>query len=117
MSRSLVQTAAKLLAKAESTTSDHEAIALVERSYSLLAKAITEYDRDHPDGEGGVRRRERRRLTERRRRSRSDNGNRSNSSNQSGPPDPGRTGDPIARYRGAAGDGGYAWRRGIDVNL
>ena len=40
MSREMVQTAAKLLAKAQSTTSDHEAIALVERSYGLLADVI-----------------------------------------------------------------------------
>ncbi|MGH9018448.1 MAG: hypothetical protein ACRDY1_11930, partial [Acidimicrobiales bacterium] len=66
MSRELVETAAKLLAKAQSTTSDYEAIALVERSYSLLADAINAYDQQH-DTTPGARRRERRRLSERRR--------------------------------------------------
>ncbi len=68
----MVQTAAKLLAKAQSTTSDHEAIALVERSYRLLAKAINAYDAQYDNGAGSPRRRERRRLHERRRRARSD---------------------------------------------
>ena len=65
MAQPHVQTAAKLLAKAQSTTSDPEAIALVERSYGLLARAITAYDLEH---DHGPRRRERRRLPDRRRR-------------------------------------------------
>ncbi len=108
MSREMVQTAAKLLAKAQSTTSDHEAIALVERSYSLLAKAISEYDQQHPSGSGGLRRRERRRLNDRRRRPRSED---------AGPDAAVRRADPIARYRGTAEHTGYSWRRGIDVQL
>jgi hypothetical protein len=112
MGREMVQTAAKLLAKAQSTTSDHEAIALVERSYGLLAQVINAYDEEHDTVAGGPRRRERRRLYERRRRPRADSG--------TAPVDTGagaekRT-DVIARYRGA-GDGGYARRRGIDVRL
>jgi hypothetical protein len=115
MSRELVDTAAKLLAKAQSTTSEHEAIALVERSYSLLAQAINAYDQAQ-DAAGGVRRRERRRLYERRRRPRADSGESGGaaaSSDGSG----GRTGDPVARYRRAAADGGSSWRRRIDITL
>ncbi len=113
MSREMVQTAAKLLAKAQSTTSDYEAIALVERSYALLAQVINAYDLENEDGEGGWRRRERRRLRERRRRARSDaaggDADRSGSA--------GRTGESIARYRRTAGDSGSSWRRRIDVKL
>jgi len=108
MSRELVQTAGKLLAKAQSTTSDHEAIALVERSYSLLAQVITAYDQEHPSGSGGARRRERRRLYERRRRSRTDGA-------KSGSDSVDRTDDSIARYRRIAA--GSSRRRGIDVEL
>jgi hypothetical protein len=115
MSRELVQTAAKLLAKAQSTTSDHEAVALVERSYSLLAQVITAYDEQHPTGPGGARRRERRRVNERRRRARSDAAaTETTTAAESGSAD--RSG-AIARYRRAAGDGGHSWRRGIDVRL
>jgi hypothetical protein len=109
MSREMVQTAAKLLAKAQSTTSDHEAIALVERSYRLLAKAINEYDVKYDNGAGSPRRRERRRLQERRRRARSDAGSAVEEKAPVG------TVDSIDRYRGAVGD--YSWRRGIDVRL
>jgi hypothetical protein len=114
MSRELVQTAAKLLAKAQSTTSDFEAIALVERAYGLLADVINVYDQEQDNAKGGARRRERRRLHERRRRSRAD------AVNGAQEDQPGSTvgqRDSIARYRGAAGDGGYGWRRGIDVRL
>jgi hypothetical protein len=113
MSREMVQTAAKLLAKAQSTTSDHEAIALVERSYGLLAQVINAYDLEHDTVAGGPRRRERRRLYERRRRPRSDAGPAPEDS-AAGSASPT---DVIARYRGAGGDGGYALRRGIDVQL
>jgi hypothetical protein len=109
MGREMVQTAAKLLAKAQSTTSDHEAIALVERSYRLLAKAINDYDAQYDNGAGSPRRRERRRLHERRRRARAE---RSAASEETAPA--GQV-DSIARYRGTA-DGG-SWRRGIDVRL
>ena len=108
MSREMVQTAAKLLAKAQSTTSDHEAIALVERSYRLLAKAINAYDAQYDNG-SGPRRRERRRLQERRRRARAEAGTVAEERI------PTKAGDSIARYRGTA-DGG-SWRRGIDVRL
>jgi hypothetical protein len=65
--RSGIKTAARLLAKAESTDSDHEAIALAERSYSLLAETINAYDLA-VESQGGLfaRRRERRRLRDRR---------------------------------------------------
>jgi len=114
MSWEAVETAAKLLAKAQSTTSDHEAIALVERSYALLAQVINVYDQEHPNGSGGARRRERRRLHERRRRPRSESTTTA-TGEASGSTD--RSGESIARYRGAAGDSGYSWRRGIDVQL
>jgi len=44
LDRSGIRRAAKLLAKAASTDSDDEAIALTLRSYSLLADAINAYD-------------------------------------------------------------------------
>ncbi len=111
MSREMVRTAAKLLAKAQSTTSDFEAIALVERSYGLLAEVITAYDQTHDNGPAALRRRERRRLRERRRRPRTDAVN-----GPEGELGPARTVDSIARYRGESDDG-YSWRRGIDVVL
>jgi hypothetical protein len=114
MSREMIQTAAKLLAKAQSTTSEHEAIALIERSYGLLAQVINAYDLKHDNVPGGPRRRERRRLYERRRRPRTDDVT-TGSDVSSVSSD--RTGDSIARYRRAAGDGGYSWRRGVDVVL
>jgi hypothetical protein len=97
------------LAKAQSTTSEHEAVALVERAYSLLAQVITEYDEAWAASTGGMRRRERRRLQERRRRARPEKAN--------AVEQPARTVDSIDRYRGAASDGAYSWRRGIDVKL
>jgi hypothetical protein len=113
MSRELVQTAAKLLAKAQSTTSEFEAIALVERSYGLLAQVINEFDLKY-DGSAGGRRRERRRLHERRRRPRSDSVN-GETEDRTGAA--ALVGDSIARYRRASGDGGSSRRRGIDVSL
>jgi hypothetical protein len=115
MSREMVQTAAKLLAKAQSTTSDHEAIALVERSYALLAQVINAYDLEHDNPNSGARRRERRRLYERRRRARADAAG--GGQVDGGVEPPARTVDSIARYRGAGSDGGYSRRRGIDVRL
>lgn len=65
--RSGIKTAARLLAKAESTDSDYEAIALAERSYSLLADTINAYDLAVDSQTGFLaRRRERRRLRDRR---------------------------------------------------
>jgi hypothetical protein len=60
---------AKLLDKASSTQYEAEALALVERSYSLLAELITRYD--HENQGGASRRRERRLLSDRRRGTRS----------------------------------------------
>lgn len=114
MSRELVQTAAKLLAKAQSTTSEYEAIALVERSYGLLAQVINEFDLKHDGSPGGGRRRERRRLHERRRRLRSDV---VNGGTEDGTGSPALIGDSIARYRRVSGEGGSSRRRGIDVSL
>ncbi|HVC69108.1 MAG TPA: DUF2786 domain-containing protein [Acidimicrobiales bacterium] len=107
MNQAKVETASKLLAKAESTTSDYEAVALVERAYSLLAQVITEFD-ESVTGAAGVRRRERRRLQERRRRTRQ--------SPVAAVDQPDRAIDSIDRYRGTIGDG-YSRQRGIDVKL
>jgi hypothetical protein len=110
MSRATLETAAKLLAKAQSTTSDHEAIALVERSYGLLAQVINAYDLEQG---AGSRRRERRRLQERRRRRPDLVGG-----TLAGPvAAPTRTVDSIARYSRAVGDGSHSWHRGVDVVL
>ncbi len=106
MGRATVETAAKLLAKAQSTTSDEEAMALVERCYELLARVINAHDEANPVT--GQRRRERRRLAERRRRARAD----AKDATASGP-----TEDSLARYRHLAGDGTYSWRSGVDVSL
>ncbi len=65
LDRSGIGTAMRLLAKAESTDSDHEAIALAVRSYSLLADTINAYDLAN-SASSGTRRRERRRLWDRR---------------------------------------------------
>jgi hypothetical protein len=61
-----VRTAVQLLAKAESTDIDAEAIAFVERSYRLLAQIITVHDAEHGPASPGPRRRDRRHLNERR---------------------------------------------------
>jgi hypothetical protein len=65
MDRKNMQLAANLLAKALRTDYDAEALALLEKSYSLLAKVITAYDDSVPAAQGG-RRRERRLLRDRR---------------------------------------------------
>ena len=113
MSREMVQTAAKLLAKAQSTTSDHEAIALVERSYGLLAQVINAYDQEHDNGAGGPADASVAVCTSvaagpgprrPRRPSREQTARRTGRST----PSPATAG---------AGDGGYSWRRGIDVRL
>jgi hypothetical protein len=65
MDRRNMELAAQLLAKAQRTDFDAEAIALVEKSYSLLAKVITAFDDDVP-AHAGPRKRERRLLRDRR---------------------------------------------------
>ena len=107
MSREMVQTAAKLLAKAQSTTSDHEAIALVERAYRLLAKAINTYDAEHESD--APRRRERRRLLERRRCSRTEAG--VGAPTEEGAGGDGRSDRPLSRHHRR-----WPWRR-LDVRL
>jgi hypothetical protein len=108
MLRSKVETAAKLLSKAQSTDSQSEAIALVERAYGLLAQTINDYDAQHSGA--GPRRRERRRLLERRRRNRAEDVDDSS-------PRAGSTADSIARYRGVTATAGSTRRRGVDVSL
>jgi hypothetical protein len=66
MDRKNMELAANLLAKALRTDFDGEAIALVEKSYSLLAKVITAYDDSLGPAPTGARRRERRLLRDRR---------------------------------------------------
>ncbi|HTZ10247.1 MAG TPA: DUF2786 domain-containing protein [Acidimicrobiales bacterium] len=104
MGRAHIETVQKLLAKAQSTASEAEALALVERSYELLARVINDHDEANPDG--AARRRERRRLRDRRRRARAESA--------AAQPAPGA--DPIARYRAATGRG-EGHRRGVDVSL
>ena len=105
MSREVLDTAVKLLAKAQSTPSEHEAIALVERSYGLLAQVINAYDAAH---DAGPRRRERRRLLERRRRPRTD-------ADELAPAPLVSAADARDRY--GAEDGPVGRRRRIDVVL
>ena len=66
LDRSGITTAIRLLAKAESTDSDDEAIALTLRSYSLLAQVMNTYDLADGGAPRGARRRERRLLSDRR---------------------------------------------------
>ncbi|MGD0439865.1 MAG: hypothetical protein ABSB52_04495 [Acidimicrobiales bacterium] len=66
LDRSGISMAIRLLAKAESTDSEDEAIALALRSYSLLAQAINTYDLTDGGVPKGARRRERRLLVDRR---------------------------------------------------
>ena len=66
MDRKNMELAANLLAKALRTDFDPEAIALLEKSYSLLAKVITAYDDSVGPASPGGRRRERRLLRDRR---------------------------------------------------
>jgi hypothetical protein len=63
LDRTTVEVVAKLMAKAQSTGYDSEAVALVERSYSLLARVLSDYDLSTGDGS---RRRERRLMRDRR---------------------------------------------------
>jgi anti-sigma-K factor RskA len=64
--RKTLDVAGSLIAKAQRTEFDSEAIALVEKSYSLLAKVITAYDEAAAPASAGTRRRERRLLRDRR---------------------------------------------------
>ena len=64
--RKTLDLAGSLIAKAQRTDFDGEAIALVEKSYSLLAKVITAYDDAAAPAGAGARRRERRLLRDRR---------------------------------------------------
>jgi hypothetical protein len=66
MDRRNMELAAQLLAKAQRTDFDAEAIALVEKSYALLAKVITAFDDEADPTHAGPRRRERRLLRDRR---------------------------------------------------
>lgn len=68
MDRSNMQRAAKLLAKAQGTQFDPEAIALVEKSYRILADVITAYEDEEEETSVDARsgRRERRYLRDRR---------------------------------------------------
>jgi hypothetical protein len=66
MDRKNMELASQLLAKAQRTDFDAEAIALVEKSYALLAKVITAFDDAVDPSHSGPRRRERRLLRDRR---------------------------------------------------
>ena len=57
--------AARLLAKAEATTFDHEATALAERAYRMVGDVLNAVEEERR-GRGGVPRRDRRRLLDRR---------------------------------------------------
>jgi len=64
--RSRVEVVAKLMAKAASTDHDAEVAALVERSYGLLARILSDYELQGA-GAAAARRRERRLIRDRRR--------------------------------------------------
>ncbi len=66
MDRCDVQTAAKLLAKAQSTVWDAESLALVEKSYRLLAAVLNAADDERGKRWPSPRRRERRYRSDRR---------------------------------------------------
>jgi len=66
MDRCRMQVAAKLLAKAQSTDSDAEAIALLDKSHQLLGGIIADAEREARPVTPGRPRRERRCLTDRR---------------------------------------------------
>lgn len=69
MTKSDIDKAAKLLAKAASTDYEPEAMALVERCYGLLAKVLTDLDeaQHSASSSAAAQRRERRRIADRRR--------------------------------------------------
>jgi hypothetical protein len=66
MDRSNIEMAARLLGKAQTTDSEAEMIALVEKSYRLLARSINAFDSDQPRAASRARRRERRLVQDRR---------------------------------------------------
>jgi len=111
MGRHTLDTVAKLLAKARSTSSDSEAEALVERCYVLLAQFLNVAEQDNPSASG--RRRDRRLLRDRRRRPLVDDGRER--------PRPrrveGAVADPVTRYRSVAGAVASGARDGLDVSL
>jgi len=92
MGRPRIETAAKLLAKAQSTTSESEALALLQRCYELIGDIINAADERNPLT--GAPRRERRRVNDRRRSTRQ----------PSAPVDGGRA----ARGQAKSAAGGYA---------
>ena len=63
LDRATIDQVAKMMAKARSTEYDAEAVALVERAYSLLARVLSDYDQVS----GAASRRERRLIRDRRR--------------------------------------------------
>jgi len=65
MDRVKLGKAAKLLAKAEATTYEHEATALAERAYRMVADVLNAVEDEHRD-RGILASRERRRLRDRR---------------------------------------------------
>ncbi|MGC8511921.1 MAG: hypothetical protein ACP5P1_02630 [Acidimicrobiales bacterium] len=65
--RTRLDRALRLLAKAESTQSCEEAVALAQKSYRLLAEMINLYEESSGTTRIGLRRRERRLLNDRRR--------------------------------------------------
>jgi len=62
LDRSTIDQVAKMMAKARSTEHEPEAVALVERAYSLLARVLSDYDL----ASGAPGRRERRFIRDRR---------------------------------------------------
>jgi hypothetical protein len=106
----------QLLAKAESTDADAEAVALVERSYRLLAEVITQHDLEQGETVFGLRRRERRLLRDRRAERRSRLSQAPGAQPAGVVPDPVVLVDLVARYRRSteAADTG---QRGIDLTM
>lgn len=102
-----LQRALKLLIKADRTDYEPEAVALVERSYRLLAQVITEFDErtGYREPTGG--RRERRFLFDRRR-------SRLPDPTKQAPP--GDAGMALARYRRAA-EGSDPDGRTVDMTI
>lgn len=98
-----------LLAKAQSTTSESEALALVQRCYELLADIINASQEANPNA--GARRRERRRVNDRRRLPERPT---ANSDGENPAPSPGTT--AIGRYDRATTETTRG-QRGVDVAL
>jgi len=113
MDRSRIRLATQLLMKAESTDADPESVALVERSYRLLAEILNQYEPDRGHTVFGFRRRERRFLRDRR----ADRRDRAPDPVAAGPaaPAPAPTRDPATRYRTTGTPAGGT--RMIDLEL